>query len=114
MADALKASLQHESLKKVVRELRASIEGKFGLVTVQVCQHRPPNVLLCFAMRQLSWCGGALHLQLSSECATQVGSEFAVSTVEQQLQIKALRTLNACLTASTVDAREKFAGAPIT
>ena len=53
-------------------------------------------------------------MQLSSECATQVGSEFAVSTVEQQLQIKALRTLNACLTASTVDAPEKFEGAPIT
>ena len=54
-----------------------------------------------------------MHLQLSSEFTTQVGSEFAVSTVEQQCQIKALRTLNACLTASTVDAPEKFEGAPL-
>jgi hypothetical protein len=40
----------------------------------------------------------------------QVGSEFAVSTVEQQFQIKALRTLNACLTALTVDTPGKFEG----
>ena len=42
----------------------------------------------------------------------QVGSEFAVSTVEQQLQIRALRTLNACLTALTVDKPGKYEGAP--
>ena len=42
----------------------------------------------------------------------QVGSEFAVSTVEQQLQIKALRTLNSCLVALTVEAPQKFDGAP--
>ena len=41
----------------------------------------------------------------------QVGSEFAVSTVEQQLQIRALRTLNACLTALTVDEPGKYEGA---
>ncbi len=35
LAEALKASAQHESLKKVVRELRASIEGKFCLAAVQ-------------------------------------------------------------------------------
>lgn len=35
LAEALKASAQHESLKKVVRELRASIEGKFYLAAVQ-------------------------------------------------------------------------------
>ena len=29
--------MQHVSLKKVVRGLRASIEGKFGLAAVQVC-----------------------------------------------------------------------------
>lgn len=38
LADALRASLQHDSLKKVVRELRASIEGKFNLAAVQVGQ----------------------------------------------------------------------------
>ena len=35
LAEALKASAQHESLRKVVRELRASIEGKFYLAAVQ-------------------------------------------------------------------------------
>ena len=40
----------------------------------------------------------------------QVGSEFAVSTVEQQLQIRALRTLNACLTALTVDESGRYEG----
>ena len=66
LADALKASLQHESLKKVVRELRASIEGKFGLVTVKVCQHRPPNIkLVCNAAVKLV--RGSLALALAAE-----------------------------------------------
>ena len=47
-----------------------------------------------------------------SRMLLQVGSEFAVSKVEQQLQIKALRTLNACLTTLTLDAPQKFEGAP--
>ena len=50
---------------------------------------------------------------LGGACLLQVGSEFAISTIEQQLQIKALRTLNACLTALTVDAPQKFEGAPL-
>ena len=36
LTDALRAASQHESLKKVIRGLRASIEGKFGLAGVQV------------------------------------------------------------------------------
>lgn len=36
LTDALRASSQHESLKKVVRGLRASIEGRFCLAGVQV------------------------------------------------------------------------------
>ena len=34
--DALRASEQHETLKRVVRELRASVEDRFALAAIQV------------------------------------------------------------------------------
>ncbi|KAK9901712.1 hypothetical protein WJX75_009812 [Coccomyxa subellipsoidea] len=34
--EALRASEQHESMKRVIRELRASLEDKFGLAAIQV------------------------------------------------------------------------------
>lgn len=34
--EALRATEQHESMKKVIRELRASLEDKFGLAAIQV------------------------------------------------------------------------------
>ena len=34
--DALRASEQHEALKRAVRELRASVEDKFALAAIQV------------------------------------------------------------------------------
>lgn len=37
--EALRASEQHESMKRVIRELRASLEDKFGLAAIQVCTH---------------------------------------------------------------------------
>ncbi|EIE20645.1 hypothetical protein COCSUDRAFT_18360 [Coccomyxa subellipsoidea C-169] len=37
--EALRASEQHESMKRVFRELRASLEDKFALAAIQVCAH---------------------------------------------------------------------------
>ena len=34
--DALRASQQHDTLKRVVRELRASLEDRFALAAIQV------------------------------------------------------------------------------
>lgn len=104
--------MQHVSLKKMVRGLRASIEGKFGLAAVQVCF--PPGLWKSRSLTYLAQGGMAsmcrIYIKILTTLSTQVGSEFAVSTVEQQFQIKALRTLNACLTALTVDAPGKFEG----
>ncbi len=36
VAEAVLAAEQHESMKKVLREVRASVEGRFKLNTVQV------------------------------------------------------------------------------
>ncbi len=106
LTDALRAASQHESLKKVIRGLRASIEGRFGLAGVQVRGSASHLALL--------WAGECVSAQrLRMASLPQVGSEFAISTIEQQLHIKALRTLNACLTALTVDAPQKFEGAPV-
>lgn len=41
--EALRATEQHESMKRVIRELRASLEDKFGLAAIQV----PASHYLC-------------------------------------------------------------------
>jgi hypothetical protein len=46
--EALRAAEQHESLKKVVRELRASVEDKFGLAAIQA---GIPSVFAVFACK---------------------------------------------------------------
>jgi hypothetical protein len=40
VAEALRASQQHDSLKRAVRELRASLEDKFALAAIQA-RRRP-------------------------------------------------------------------------
>lgn len=44
--EALRAAEQHESLKRVIREMRASLEDKFSLAAIQVLHLKTPLCLL--------------------------------------------------------------------
>ena len=126
--EALRASQQHDTLKRVVRELRASLEDRFALAAIQVggtlprmlaCMHPAPalHVHACsrkFAIAPMllcTWTQGCMRAGTGRQnCvlkrrmhARQVGGEFAVSTAEQRRQIQALRTLGSCLAALAAD-----------
>lgn len=142
VAEAVRAAEQHESMKKVLREVRAAVESRFQLASVQVrglfwgaggqvkregSKEARCAACLCPALSTTaqqenkgSVRGGLESRRAALRCAeppavlgVQVGGEFAVSMAEQRRQIEALKTLEGCLESLCAEDPNRFEGLSI-